>query len=1223
MAKRSQGFGKRANNIAQTARFDEGRALGGDEGDFHGRANFNKPREKPFTYAVLGSNLRAMPSFALTSFFPLSRQARGVFAFSSPSFSAFDSARELAAKMNRTRDLERFPQRAVRSGRLAAAALLDEVFAHLIAAYHEEVEALALEDGASFLDENVGAVSVAALLETLDAQFAPDGVALENRADALEFLLRLHLANLNPALSLFRELFDDTRLEATAYSESIYALSLFFQSLPAFGPDELDLIALLKAPLLAHPDSVELQLRFVLERFGAIVEPFRARLLLGIDIIREEEKPTFFGAGPSVVPTYDAPDGDGTLVGLAEYEAFSRDTEWMPRTVLLAKQTYVWLDQLSRHFGRHIHRLDQVPDEELDEMAARGLTGLWMIGVWERSDASQKIKRMTGNPDALSSAYSLKRYEVADDLGGWGAMEDLKRRALKRGIRLASDMVPNHTGLDSDWMIEHGDWFLSLPHQPFPNASFDGPDVSDDGRVGIFLENGYYSRTDASVVFRRLNRATGENSYVYHGNDGTAIPWNDTAQLDYLKPEVRGAVMQTILAVARHFPIIRFDAAMTLAKKHIHRLWFPAPGAGGDIPSRAGQGISAAQFEALMPQEFWREVVDTVAREVPGTLLLAEAFWMMEGYFVRTLGMHRVYNSAFMNMLRDEENANYRLLIKNTLEFDRDILGRFVNFMNNPDEDTAASQFGKGDKYFGVAVLLATMPGLPMWGHGQIEGYEEKYGMEYPRAYWNEVPDAGFIAHHERVVFPLLRKRALFAGSEHFRLFDVWNGDGFVDEDVLAFSNRLGEERALVLVNNRATPASGWIHRSAAYAEKGDGDKTLRHTSLSEALGLAPLGSSFAIFRDNTSGLEFIRSSRDIHERGLYIELAGYASQVFWQWREVRDEAGLYARLAARLNGESVPSIARALRQLLLEPLDAPFRGLCDAMLWRDLLGLTARASYLISSDQEETKLGSYLLGKGKDGKEIGSYLISSDKEETKLGSYLFPSDQERTTPDKEETELGKEELPSDQEETESSTLQIAAKTELERRLRAFARAAQVWMNLSREIEPFVAPTMALIERALHWPEEARRPFLLGYALVAEMGCLNDVPDARAQSRVWADEWLLAEIVAGTWRALELDADGWVTDLRIALVASCSAPNATPLAFLNTLLADDAAREVLGINNWNQTLWFQGEGAARLFEVLREAQEFEGAQWPLAVLERAMKEAEFRVVRWMEGVAKM
>ena len=71
-----------------------------------------------------------------------------------------------------------------------------------------------------------------------------------------------------------------------------------------------------------------------------------------------------------------------------------------------------------------------------------------------------------------------------------------------------------------------------------------------------------------------------------------------------------------------------------------------------------------------MPVEFWREVVDRVAAEAPDTLLLAEAFWMMEGYFVRTLGMHRVYNSAFMNMLRDEENAKYRSVIKNTLEFD-------------------------------------------------------------------------------------------------------------------------------------------------------------------------------------------------------------------------------------------------------------------------------------------------------------------------------------------------------------------------------------------------------------------------------------------------------------------------------------------------------------------------------------------------------------------------
>jgi len=231
------------------------------------------------------------------------------------------------------------------------------------------------------------------------------------------------------------------------------------------------------------------------------------------------------------------------------------------------------------------------------------------------------------------------------------------------------------------------------------------------------------------VVFRRVDRRTGSVRYVYHGNDGTSTPWNDTAQLNYLNPELREAVIQTILRVARQFPVIRFDAAMTLAKKHYQRLWFPEPGTGGTIPSRAEHAMTREQFDALMPEEFWRQVVDRVALEAPDTLLLAEAFWMMEGYFVRTLGMHRVYNSAFMNMLRDEENAKYRSVIKNTLEFDPEILKRYVNFMNNPDERTAIDQFGKEDKYFGICTLMATLPGLPMFGHGQIEGFAERYGM--------------------------------------------------------------------------------------------------------------------------------------------------------------------------------------------------------------------------------------------------------------------------------------------------------------------------------------------------------------------------------------------------------------------------------------------------------------------------------------------------------------
>ncbi len=179
----------------------------------------------------------------------------------------------------------------------------------------------------------------------------------------------------------------------------------------------------------------------------------------------------------------------------------------MPNCVLIAKNTYVWLDQLSRKYQRPINRLDQIPDEELEHLARLGMNGLWLIGLWERSRASQRIKQLCGNTDAVASAYSLAEYSIAGDLGGDPAYQSLRDNATRYGIRLASDMVPNHMGIDSSWVIEHPDWFLSLDHSPYPSYTFNGPDLSPDGRIGLFLEDHYYTRNDASVVFKRVDRS--------------------------------------------------------------------------------------------------------------------------------------------------------------------------------------------------------------------------------------------------------------------------------------------------------------------------------------------------------------------------------------------------------------------------------------------------------------------------------------------------------------------------------------------------------------------------------------------------------------------------------------------------------------------------------------------------------------------------------------------
>ncbi len=167
------------------------------------------------------------------------------------------------------------------------------------------------------------------------------------------------------------------------------------------------------------------------------------------------------------------------------------------------------MEQLSQRYGRRIDTLDGIPDEELDRLQSWGITGLWLIGIWERSRASARIKQRMGDGEAVASAYSLQDYRIADDLGGDGAFDKLKGRAWQRGIRMATDMVPNHVGIDSRWVIEHPDWFVSLDQSPFPTYSFNGPDLSDDERVGVFIEDHYWDRSDAAVVFKRVDRWTG------------------------------------------------------------------------------------------------------------------------------------------------------------------------------------------------------------------------------------------------------------------------------------------------------------------------------------------------------------------------------------------------------------------------------------------------------------------------------------------------------------------------------------------------------------------------------------------------------------------------------------------------------------------------------------------------------------------------------------------
>ncbi len=1095
--------------------------------------------------------------------FHVSRKARDLYSFDLSLFSLggnvvlanFLAARTFAQKMNQRRDLVRFPERAVRAGQINAMGLIDEILHYVVGLYRQQRNPQAMQQALAFVEERLGHQSVDEALRRFAEEFPPLAVyrretgldvyldgqtgGVPNRQVVLEELLLLWLANANPAFAPFAELFDDAALEKeTSYRSLIDQVNKFFEGQPRFGPGDQPLLAMLREPAIAVPHSLTGQLEYIREKWGPLLGQLRFRLLGGLDLVAEEEKMRLWGGGgggPGPVRVVEF-----TQQQRLEPEQYSPDKDWMPRAVLMAKSTYVWLDQLTKKYQRPITQLDQIPDEELDALSRWGFNGLWLIGLWQRSKASQRVKQLCGKHDAVASAYSLFDYQIADDVGGELAFENLKGRARQRGIRLAGDMVPNHTGIDGRWVIEHPDWFISRDDQPFPSYTFNGPDLSWDGRAGIFLEDHYYDHTDAAVVFKRFDRETGAVKYVYHGNDGTSMPWNDTAQLNYLNPQVREAVIQTILQVARRFPIIRFDAAMTLSKKHFQRLWFPEPGTGGAIPTRSEYALTRQQFDAAMPQEFWREVVDRVAQETPDTLLLAEAFWMMEGYFVRTLGMHRVYNSAFMNMLKAEENANYRSTIKNVLEFDPEILKRHVNFMNNPDEETAVAQFGKDDKYFGVCTLMVTMPGLPMFGHGQVEGFTEKYGMEYRRAYWDEQPDAHLLWRHERELFPLLHRRYLFAEVKDFCLYDFFTPDGQVNEDVFAYSNRAGGERGLVVYHNRYATAAGWIGKSVAYLDKSTGGRVQK--SLGDGLGLLNRHDYFCIFRDQVSGLEFIRSNREMHDKGLYVELGAYKRQVLLDFREVQDnEWHHYSHLAAYLDGRGVSSIDEALKETFLLPVHQAFKELANAGNFRALMRAAMDKAPLdeVFLTDLEGNVGEVLRQAGQFSGAAGDY------------SQLVP---------------GK-------------------RRELE--------AILSLPILNGQANPRDKHELALVTYLATAPDDNvfRWGCLLGWWCVHSLGQVVSVDGFEARSRSWIDEWLLGKVLAGVLQDLGLEeGPAWrgvaiiklLTTHQRVLGTGEADSAARAYSLLEQLLKDEEVQQFLGVNRYRDVLWFNKESLEQL-----------------------------------------
>jgi hypothetical protein len=195
--------------------------------------------------------------------------------------------------------------------------------------------------------------------------------------------------------------------------------------------------------------------------------------------------------------------------------------------------------------------------------------------------------------------------------------------------------------------------------------------------------------------------------------------------------------------------------------------------------------------------------------------------------------------------------------------------------------------------------------------------------MEYQRAYRDERPNQGLMAHFDAQVVPLIRERRRYAGSARFRLYDVVEDGGRVIEDVFAYTNGAGADRSMVVYHNRFASAAGWIRDSVAYAVKqADGSKTLQRDTLASALELGGPDDGWLRLRDRRGARETLRSVGELRSTGLFVQLDAYGCLVIDSLAEVASTADEpWAALAAELGGAWVPSLDDALADLRLRPV--------------------------------------------------------------------------------------------------------------------------------------------------------------------------------------------------------------------------------------------------------------------------------------------------------------
>jgi hypothetical protein len=437
----------------------------------------------------------------------------------------------------------------------------------------------------------------------------------------------------------------------------------------------------------------------------------------------------------------------------------------MTMRTLYQVNTRVWLRGLSAAPRRRT-TLDDLPDAELDRLAGLGFDALWCLGVWETGPIGREIARTVPelrreyaavlpdvtDADICSSCFAITRYAVDPSLGDLAALQRLRARLHRRGMRLVLDFVPNHTARDHPWVAAHPEFYVHGSEEQLARRPHD------------------YCAIGAGE-HRRI---------LAHGRDPFFPGWTDTLQLNYGNPALQEAMRGELLKIAEWCDGLRCDMAMLVLSNVFQMTWH------------------------LPAAPFWPRAIREVRARNPGFLFLAEVYWDLE-WTLQEQGFDYTYDKRLYDRLRQ----GYGAAVREHLMAETAFQWKLARFLENHDEPRAASAFPP-DMHRAAAVLAFLSPGLRFVHQGQLEGRKARLPVQLCRAPGEPV-DTGLQAFYERLL-ACLQHAAIRDGE--WRLLvpaAAWDGNPTWKAFVASAWEGPGGRRLLVTVNYGATQGQCYV----------------------------------------------------------------------------------------------------------------------------------------------------------------------------------------------------------------------------------------------------------------------------------------------------------------------------------------------------------------------------------------------------------------------------